>query len=111
MTYQLELDDRNISADVLSCYTAVDVARNLEDMSGVLYVNDTEPLHRPECQELQFVLVAHEQHKQLEAKTTIFIIFEGKGKHCLICLNVLIDYCSLFRLLIAKRVMCSFNSV
>ncbi|MCJ8730504.1 hypothetical protein PDJAM_G00185210 [Pangasius djambal] len=78
IAYHLELSDRNISANVQSCYTAVDVARNLEDMSGVLYVNDTEPLRRPECQELQYVLVAHEQHKQLQAKTLVIIIFEGE---------------------------------
>ncbi|KAK3554618.1 hypothetical protein QTP70_029682 [Hemibagrus guttatus] len=79
IAYHLELGDRNISANVQSCYTAVDVARNLEDMSGVLYVNDTEPLRRPECQELQFVLVAQEQHKQLQAKTIVIIIFEGEA--------------------------------
>lgn len=94
IAYHLELGDRNISANVQSCYMAVDVARSLEDMSGVLYVNDTEPLHRPECQELQYVLVAHEQHKQLEAKTIVIIIFEGEGKHCSICLKDLKDYCS-----------------
>lgn len=82
IVYRLELGDRNISANVQSCYTAVNVARNLEDMSGVLYVNDTEPLRRPECQELQFVLVAQEQHKELQAKTIVIIIFEGEGKHC-----------------------------
>lgn len=94
IAYHLELGDRNISANVQSCYTAVDVARNLEDMSGVLYVNDTEPLLRPECQELQYALVAHEQHKQLQAKAIVIIIFEGEGKHCSLCLKELIDYCS-----------------
>lgn len=74
---------------------AVDVARMLEDMSGVLYVNDTEPLRRPECQELQYVLVAHEQDKQLQAKTIVIIIFEGEGKHCSLCLTELINCCSL----------------
>ncbi|KAI5107968.1 proto-oncogene tyrosine-protein kinase receptor Ret precursor, partial [Silurus meridionalis] len=89
--YHLELSDRNLSANAQSCYTAVDVARNLEYMSGVLYVNDTEPLRRPECQELQYVLVAHEKHKQLEAKTIVIIIFEGRdplrmeGQHSLAC--------------------------
>ncbi|TSK22694.1 Proto-oncogene tyrosine-protein kinase receptor Ret [Bagarius yarrelli] len=79
ISYHLELGDRNTSANVQSCYTAVGVARNLEDMTGVLYVNDTEPLRRPECQELQLVLVAQEQHKQLEAKTTVMVIFEGEA--------------------------------
>lgn len=86
----MELVDRNISANIQSCYMAVDVARMLEDMSGVLYVNDTEPLRRPECQELQYVLVAHEQDKQLQAKTIVIIIFEGEGKHCSLCLSELV---------------------
>lgn len=93
IAYHLELGDKNISANIQSCYTAVDVARNLEDMSGVLYVNDTKQLCRPECQELQFVLVAYEQHKQLQAKTMVIIIFEGEGKHCSVCLKKGIDYC------------------
>lgn len=87
ITYHLELGDMNISANVQSCYTAVDVARKLEDMSGVLYVNNTEPLRRPECQELQYVLVAHEQHKQFQAKTIAIIIFDGEGKHYSLCLK------------------------
>lgn len=80
IAYHLEWGDRNISANVQSCYTAVDVARSLQDMSGALYVSDTEPLRRPECQELQYVLVTHEQHKHLQAKTIVIIIFEGEGK-------------------------------
>ncbi|KAF5890420.1 proto-oncogene tyrosine-protein kinase receptor Ret isoform X1, partial [Clarias magur] len=79
IAYHLELGDKNISADIQSCYTAVDVARDLEDMSGVLYVNDTEPLHRPECQELHYVLVANELHKKFQTKTTVFISFEGEA--------------------------------
>ncbi|XP_062851471.1 proto-oncogene tyrosine-protein kinase receptor Ret [Trichomycterus rosablanca] len=80
IAYYLEIGDRNASASVQSCYTAVGVARSLEDMSGVLYVNDTEPLSRPECQELQYVLVAQEQHKKFQGKTQLFIIFEGEGE-------------------------------
>ncbi|KAM9476625.1 proto-oncogene tyrosine-protein kinase receptor Ret isoform 2-T3 [Clarias gariepinus] len=79
IAYHLELGVKNISADIQSCYTAVDVARNLEDMSGVLYVNDTEPLHRPECQELHYVLVADELHKKFQTKTTVIISFEGEA--------------------------------
>lgn len=85
IAYHLELGVKNISADIQSCYTAVDVARNLEDMSGVLYVNDTEPLHRPECQELHYVLVADELHKKFQTKTTVIISFEGEGKCCSLC--------------------------
>ncbi|XP_066534640.1 proto-oncogene tyrosine-protein kinase receptor Ret isoform X2 [Hoplias malabaricus] len=80
ITYHLEIDIKNVSVDVLSCYTAVSVARSLEEMSGVLYVNDTNPFHMPECQELQFTLVAQEQQKQLQTKTQLIILFEAEGE-------------------------------
>ncbi|XP_072533089.1 proto-oncogene tyrosine-protein kinase receptor Ret [Salminus brasiliensis] len=79
IAYQLEIADRNISADVQSCYSAVSVARSLEEMSGVLYVNDTKQFQRPECQELQYILVAEEQQKQLQAKTQLLILFDGEA--------------------------------
>lgn len=78
--YQLEIADKNISADAQSCYAAVGIAQSQNEMSGVLYVNDTEALHRAECQELQFVVTAQEQQNQLQARTQLFIIFEGQGK-------------------------------
>lgn len=79
--YQLEASDRNVSADVQSCYTLVSVARSQEEMSGVLYVNDTKPFLRPECQELQYVLIAQEQQKEAQTKTQVLVIFEGEGKN------------------------------
>lgn len=81
IAYYLEMGDRNASASVQSCYTAVGVARSLEDMSGVLYINDTEPFSRPECQEVQYVLVAQEQQKKYQEKKELYIIFDGDGKY------------------------------
>uniref|UniRef100_A0A8B9M2Z7 Proto-oncogene tyrosine-protein kinase receptor Ret n=1 Tax=Astyanax mexicanus TaxID=7994 RepID=A0A8B9M2Z7_ASTMX len=81
IAYEIEIADRNVSADVLSCYSVVSVARSLEEMSGVLYVNDTKPFQRQECfQDLEFVLIAKEQQRHLEAKTQLLIRFEGEGK-------------------------------
>ncbi|XP_030628301.1 proto-oncogene tyrosine-protein kinase receptor Ret [Chanos chanos] len=90
--YQLAIVEKNVSASVQSCYAAVGVARSLTNMSGVLFVNDTDPLRRPECTELQYLVIAQEQQKQLQAKTQLIIVFEGeldKGdveeKHFLSC--------------------------
>lgn len=80
VSYQLEIADKNISADAQSCYTAVSLAQNPNDKTGVLYVNDTEVLHRPECQVLQFVVIAQEQQNNFQAKTQLVISFEGEGK-------------------------------
>lgn len=80
--YQLEIADKNISADAQSCYAAVSIAQSQNEMSGVLYVNDTEALHRTECQELQFVVTAQEQQNQVQARTQLFIVFiEGQVNH------------------------------
>ncbi|XP_065152790.1 proto-oncogene tyrosine-protein kinase receptor Ret isoform X2 [Paramisgurnus dabryanus] len=80
--YQLEIADKNISADAQSCYSAVSIAQSQNEMSGVLYVNDTEALHRTECQELQFVVTAQEQQNQVQARTQLFIVFiEGQVNH------------------------------
>lgn len=80
VTYQLEIADRNISADVQSCYRAVGLAQNPNEKTGVLYVNDTEVLRRPQCQELQYVVIAEEQQSKFQAKTQLVVIFEGEGK-------------------------------
>ncbi|XP_052007438.1 proto-oncogene tyrosine-protein kinase receptor Ret isoform X2 [Xyrauchen texanus] len=76
--YQLEIADRNISADAQSCYAAVSIAQSQNEMSGVLYVNDTDALCRAECQELQYVVIAQEQQNQQQAKTQLIIMFEGE---------------------------------
>ncbi|XP_067242391.1 proto-oncogene tyrosine-protein kinase receptor Ret [Chanodichthys erythropterus] len=75
VTYQLEIADRNISADAQSCYMAVSLAQTPNDKTGVLYVNDTEVLSREECLNLQYVVIAQEQQNNFQAKTQLFIIF------------------------------------
>lgn len=80
VTYRLELPDKNVSADVQSCYTAVSIAQAPDEMWGLLYVNDTEALRRPECQDLQYLVVAQEEHTQLEASTQIHIILDSEGE-------------------------------
>uniref|UniRef100_A0A3Q3W938 Proto-oncogene tyrosine-protein kinase receptor Ret n=1 Tax=Mola mola TaxID=94237 RepID=A0A3Q3W938_MOLML len=69
ITYRLEVQDKNVSADVQACYTAVGIAQTTDEMWGLLYVNDTEALRRSECQDLQYLVVAQEEHTQLEATT------------------------------------------
>lgn len=80
ITYRLELPDRNMSAEAQSCYTAMSVAQAPGEMWGVLYVNDTDPLSRPECQDLQYLVVAQEENAQMEASVHIQIILDSEGK-------------------------------
>lgn len=80
VTYRLEVPDKNVSADVQSCYTAVSITQAPGEMWGLLYVNDTEALRRPECQDLQYLVVAQEEHTQLEAITQIHVILDGEGE-------------------------------
>lgn len=91
--YQLEIVDRNTSVDLQSCFSAVGIGRSLRDVSGMLYVNDTEVLRRAECQELQYVVVATEQQLQLQARTQLLVIFEDECKSLsfslFLCLDVL----------------------
>lgn len=80
VTYRLEVPDKNMSAEVQSCYTAISIAQAPDEMWGLLYVNDTAALRRPECQDLQYVVVALEEHTQQEASTQIYIILDSKGE-------------------------------
>lgn len=79
VSYRLELPDRNMSASLQSCYAAISVAQAPDEMWGLLYVNDSEPLRRLECQDLQYVLVAQEERTQMEASTQIHIILDGEA--------------------------------
>lgn len=81
ITYQLAVADNNVSANMPSCYAAISIAQSLKDMSGVLYVNDTEALRRPECQDLQYIVIAQEQQKQLQASSQILIVLDAQSKH------------------------------
>ncbi|KAF1375990.1 hypothetical protein PFLUV_G00225920 [Perca fluviatilis] len=79
VTYQLEVPDKNMSADVQSCYAAVGITQAPDEMWGLLYVNDSEALRRPECQDLQYLVVAQEENSQLEASTQLHIILDGEA--------------------------------
>lgn len=83
ITYRLEVQDKNVSADVQACYTAVGIAQTTDEMWGLLYVNDTEALRRSECQDLQYLVVAQEEHTQLEASMQIHIILDSEGETAL----------------------------
>uniref|UniRef100_H2V9H6 Proto-oncogene tyrosine-protein kinase receptor Ret n=1 Tax=Takifugu rubripes TaxID=31033 RepID=H2V9H6_TAKRU len=66
VTYRLEVPDKNASADAQSCHAAVRIAQAPDEMWALLYVNDSEALRRPECQDLQYLVVVKEEHTQLE---------------------------------------------
>uniref|UniRef100_A0A8C6SDP3 receptor protein-tyrosine kinase n=1 Tax=Neogobius melanostomus TaxID=47308 RepID=A0A8C6SDP3_9GOBI len=73
VSYRLELPDRNMSSSAQSCLSAISVGQSPDDQWGVLFVNDTEPLGRPECQALMYTVVAQEEHTLMEASTQIQI--------------------------------------
>lgn len=80
LTYRLEVPDRNVSADLQSCYTAISITQAPDKMWGLLYVNDSEALRRPRCQDLQYIVVAQEKNTQQEASTQIHILLDGEGE-------------------------------
>jgi len=80
VAYRLESPDRNASAAVQACHTAVAVTQAADQMWGLLYVNDSEALSRPECQDLRYLLVAQEERMQLEASAPLHIRLEGGGE-------------------------------
>ncbi|XP_069001266.1 proto-oncogene tyrosine-protein kinase receptor Ret [Embiotoca jacksoni] len=79
VTYRLEVPDKNVSADSQSCYGAISIMQGVDGRWGLLYVNDSEALRRPECQNLQYLVVALEEETQLEASTQITIILDGEA--------------------------------
>lgn len=85
VTYWLKVPEKNVSADVQSCYAAVTIAQAPEETWGLLYVNDSDALARPECQDLQYIVVAQEEHTQLEASTQIQIILDSEGEKWTVC--------------------------
>uniref|UniRef100_A0A8C6Q7J1 receptor protein-tyrosine kinase n=1 Tax=Nothobranchius furzeri TaxID=105023 RepID=A0A8C6Q7J1_NOTFU len=76
VTYQLEVPDRNTSADPLSCYSAISITQAPDGKWGMLYVNNTEALRSPSCQDLLYIVVAQEGLTQQEASTQIQITME-----------------------------------
>ncbi|XP_056903950.1 proto-oncogene tyrosine-protein kinase receptor Ret isoform X1 [Takifugu flavidus] len=79
VTYRLEVPDKNASADAQSCHAAVRIAQAPDEMWALLYVNDSEALRRPECQDLQYLVVVKEEHTQLETSTQIQIILDNEA--------------------------------
>uniref|UniRef100_A0A3Q1IAP7 Proto-oncogene tyrosine-protein kinase receptor Ret n=1 Tax=Anabas testudineus TaxID=64144 RepID=A0A3Q1IAP7_ANATE len=67
VTYRLEMPDKNMSADAQSCHAAISITQAPDEMWGLLYVNDSEALRRPECRDLQYLVVAREEHAQMES--------------------------------------------
>uniref|UniRef100_A0A8C7CWF8 Proto-oncogene tyrosine-protein kinase receptor Ret n=1 Tax=Oncorhynchus kisutch TaxID=8019 RepID=A0A8C7CWF8_ONCKI len=75
----------NVSDDVQSCYAAISIAQSLKDMVGVLYVNDTEALRRPECQDLQYVVIAQEQQNLLQTDADLATVITNEWGQFLSC--------------------------
>ncbi|XP_004077559.1 proto-oncogene tyrosine-protein kinase receptor Ret [Oryzias latipes] len=80
VTYWLEVLDKNASASSLSCHAAISITQAPDGMWGLLYVNDSEPLHRPECQDLRYAVVAQEEFKELETSTQIQVLLDGEAE-------------------------------
>lgn len=80
VTYRLEVPDKNMTADVQSCYAAISITQVPDETWGLLYVNNSEVLGRPECKDLKYLVVAQEEHTQLEASTQIHIILDNDGE-------------------------------
>lgn len=69
MQYKLQAPKANCSA--LGVLTAT------EDSSGILFVNDTEALRRPECAQLQYTVVATDRSTRKQAQATLTATMEG----------------------------------
>lgn len=80
VTYRLEVPDKNASTDTQSCHAAIRIAQAPGETWALLYVNDSEVLRRPECQDLQYLVVVKEEHTQLETSTQIQIILDNEGQ-------------------------------
>uniref|UniRef100_A0A3Q1GIG3 Proto-oncogene tyrosine-protein kinase receptor Ret n=1 Tax=Acanthochromis polyacanthus TaxID=80966 RepID=A0A3Q1GIG3_9TELE len=80
VTYRLEVPDKNMSAESQSCFAAISITQASDGMWGLLYVNDSEALRKPECQDLQYLVVAQEEHTQPETSTQIHIILDEANK-------------------------------
>lgn len=80
VSYQLEVPDKNLSAEVLSCYSAITITQAPDRMLGLLYVNNSGALSKPGCQDLEYKVVAQEEHTQLVTSTQIRILLHGEGK-------------------------------
>ncbi|XP_023677187.1 proto-oncogene tyrosine-protein kinase receptor Ret isoform X1 [Paramormyrops kingsleyae] len=80
ITYRLAMADDNVSSVERVCHSIVSIAQSLTDIWGVLYVNHTEGLWQPQCQSLQYMVVAKEQLSQLQAEARLRVEFYDKGE-------------------------------
>ncbi|KAJ8412814.1 hypothetical protein AAFF_G00117650 [Aldrovandia affinis] len=78
LTYRLATADSNLSASARACHTAVGVEQSRSEALGVLFVNHTDALRRPDCQELLYVVTAQEKRTQLQVHTQLLILFHAE---------------------------------
>ncbi|XP_055976589.1 proto-oncogene tyrosine-protein kinase receptor Ret [Sorex fumeus] len=57
--------------------SALGVLTSAEDSSGLLFVNDTEALRRPECAQLQYTVVAADRATRRQTQATLTATVEG----------------------------------
>lgn len=93
VAYRLEVLDKNASVDAQSCHAAVRITQAPGKMWALLYVNDSEALRKPECQDLQYLVVVKEEHTELETSTQIQIILDNEGQQKKTCLNIYGNVC------------------
>lgn len=67
--YDLQLSSANCSA--------LGVVTSAEDTTGILFMNDTEALRRPECTQLQYTVVATDQSTHRQAQAPLLVTMEG----------------------------------
>lgn len=60
--------------------TALGVVTSPKDTSGILFVNDTEALRRPECTELQYTVVATDRQTRRQTQASLVVTVEGACK-------------------------------
>lgn len=61
--------------------TALGVVTSPKDTSGILFVNDTEALRRPECTELQYTVVATDRQTRRQTQASLVVTVEGACKY------------------------------
>lgn len=60
--------------------TVLGVVTSPKDTSGILFVNDTEALRRPECTELQYTVVATDRQTRRQTQASLVVTVEGTCK-------------------------------
>lgn len=69
----------SLQAPNTSCY-AMKIAQSHEDKYGLLYVNDSTVLQRPECKEVLYPVHAVDKRSKKEAHTYLTMVLDGKCK-------------------------------